>query len=118
MNRPEEVENVKIESMMLGIEDHGIMTCFLNLKGHCMGVGFGGYSFDSRSGEEANGYGIKFIRRILETMNVRNWEDLRGMHCRIRHTGLGGKVQAIGHIVEDKWFDPEELRSEFFGDDA
>lgn len=90
--------NAQIESTMLGIEDHGIMTFFLHLKFNSCGQGFGGYSL---RGEKS----IYAVRAVLEVVGVSRWEDLKGKYVRIRKDDLyGGDILAIGHIIEDRWF--------------
>lgn len=94
--------NAIIESTMLGIEDHGMITCFLHLNYGGSGQGFGGYSLESMDSK-----GITFIRKILETVGVDKWEQLKGKYVRARWEH--NKCHAIGHIIEDKWFSPEEF---------
>lgn len=74
-------ENAIIESTMLGIEGHGIMTCFLNLNYGCSAQGFGGYSLGGAKG-------VEFLRKILETLEVETWEELKGVHCRVKASFL------------------------------
>ena len=105
--------NARIESTMLGIEDHGIMTCTLYLDYGGSGQGFGGYSLASGGTHQDKDFGNKgilFVRKILETVGVRNWEELKGKHVRVKSDW--GKVHAIGHIIEDKWFTPAEFFKE------
>ena len=111
------IENAKITRTMLGIEDHGIMTCMITVEGPGWGCGFGGYAFDAWDPDKKDrfgvGYGIEFIKRVLSTVGVEKWEDLPGKHIRVENEGWGGKITRIGNILEDKWFDPEELTKEF-----
>ena len=46
----------------------------------------------------------------MKVLDVTKWEDLKGTHCRVRQTHDG--VQAIGHIIKDQWFTPEDLNDE------
>lgn len=112
----DEIINALIESTMLGFEGHGCMTCNLMLNYGGSVQGFGGYGFDDPikdpSGKflrrEGCAWGMEFVISILRTVGVERWEDLKGKHIRVRRgPGWGGRVLAIGHIVEDKWFDPE-----------
>ena len=107
-----EIKNAKIRSTMLGVEDHGIMTCMLHVEGDGWGQGFGGYSFDSWDEKlkkrVGSSYGIEFIKNILETLEVGKWEQLPGTYVRIENDF--GKIYAIGHITKDKWFRPSELK--------
>lgn len=121
MSRDAEVKNAKIRGTMLGIEDHGIMTAFIELDYGGAGQGFGGYGFDNphKTKEEPYGrrgtaFGCEFIRRVLDVVGVEKWEDLKGKHVRVVATW--DKVKRIGHIIEEKWFDPEELAREMKGE--
>jgi hypothetical protein len=104
--------NALIESTMLGIEGHGIMTCYLMLKQEGTGQGFGGYSLDGpynhktkeREHNKVCGY---FIKRILETVGVEKWEDLEGKYIRVKGEEWGD-IEAIGHITKNKWFYPKK----------
>ncbi len=108
-----EIKNAIIESTMLGSEDHGILTAYLRLNYGGSGQGFGGYALDrftgpgSSAGERVGtAYGMEFIRRVMKTVGVEKWEDLKGKHCRARMEDNG--VYAIGHIIEDRWFCPTQ----------
>ena len=94
---------------MLGIEDHGIMTFFINIDFDGGGQGFGGYALDGGGGTKGDSRSILCIRKILQTVDVMKWEDLEGKYVRIKkEKEYGGPIKAIGHIIEDKWFDIEE----------
>jgi len=114
------VENPQIESTMLGMEDHGILTFFLNLKFKGSGQGFGAYAMDSfdlvKKRRIGSAFGTDCILQILDTVGVSKWEDLKDKYVRVKRDGdsWGSKIVAIGHIVEDKWFNIEELAKEHF----
>lgn len=93
-----EIRNAKIVGTMLGVEDHGCFTCNLDTRSGALGQGFGGYVL---GGE----WGMQFLKRLLSTLGVETWEQLVGTHCRI--DAEHSKIHRIGHIMEDKWFDPE-----------
>lgn len=107
------IENVVIESTMLGYEDHGILTAFIFIKGSGWGGGFGGYGMDSYDKKQDKRVGVpfcgEFIAAVLSTVGVDKWESLKGKHIRVESEGWGGTIRRIGHIIEDKWFDPKEL---------
>ena len=112
------ISNALIETTMLGIEDHGILTTMLHLDlqdGGCQG--FGGYSLDdwdaAKNRRVGTAFGTEFILRTLDTVGVGSWKDLPGKNIRIKKEGgFGSHIVAIGHIMEDKWFDPKELAKE------
>lgn len=109
-----ETRNARIASTMLGVEDHGILTCMLHLECGGVGQGFGGYTFDeygeNDKARHGVAFGMEFIRRVLKVVGVQKWEDLPGKY--IRADADNSKVYRIGHITEDKWFDPQELAEE------
>lgn len=104
--------NAQIESASLGVEDHGLLTSYLRLvQGGCC-QGFGGYGLDGQPSERIDGakrtpsvYCGWWIARILETVGVSDWKDLKGKYIRVDGEDFG-KIDGIGHIVEDRWFYP------------
>ncbi len=106
--------NAQIKSTSLGWEDHGIFMAWLHVEWPGAGIGFGGYSideYDSKIGHriDKTGDGLEFIRAIMKTVGVEKWEDLEGKYIRIETEGWGGKAIRIGHLLEDKWFNPTEF---------
>lgn len=102
---------------MLGFEDHGIMTAFVHLSGDGWGVGFGGYGLDEPVhangdfvGRRGCAYGMEWIRRVLDVLEVETWEKLPGIVVRVRSEGFGGRALAIGHAIKERWFDPNDIR--------
>lgn len=90
--------NAKIDSTFLGIEkDHGIMTFFLYLSQSGCRYKIGGLNIG------IDGGGSTLIRHILETVGVNNWEELPDRYIRV--DGNGQKINKIGHITEDIWFE-------------
>lgn len=111
------VTNGRIESTMLGVEDHGIMTFYLHLRfdGSCQGCG--GFAIDryDKVTDTRIGYGpaVMAIRRILETVGVDKWEDLAGKLIRVKYPAdYSHRVPIIGNILEDRWFDLKEFFAE------
>jgi hypothetical protein len=118
----EEIINAQIEDTMLGNEDHGILTFYLFLKFDGSGQGFGGYALSTYDKEKkrrvGHAFGTDCILQILDVLKARKWEELRGKYVRVkRDAGWSGKIRAIGHIVEDKWFNIEDLAKEHFPND-
>lgn len=108
-----EIKNAIIRSATITIGERDLLTCYLELDYGGSGQSFGGYvllpgpSFTSRKAAESGpNYAGIFIEQILRIAGVESWEDLPGKT--IRAKASWGKVKAIGHIVKDKWFDPEE----------
>ena len=95
-----EIKNAIIKKTFLGIEDHGVFTAIISLNYGGSEQGFGQHDLTYKA------YGITYLRKILETVGVDSWEELVGKPIRSKceHT----KVHAIGHLIEDKWFEPEK----------
>jgi hypothetical protein len=96
------IVNAKIKDVRIFIEDHGILTMFVDLDygGSCQG--FGGYRNDKSLGF--------FAKRILEVLGEYDISRCKGKICRVRRER--GLAVAIGHPLEDKWFEPgKELES-------
>ena len=101
-----EIKNAKIESAMLGYEGHGILTIQITVDygdGGCQG--FGGYSLGG--GKNSSGAALhKHLTGVLNAVGAKEWDELKGMHIRVKLED--GKLVAIGHILEDKWFNPNK----------
>lgn len=108
-----QIENAKITATMLGKEDHGIFTCGLTVEGNGWGCMFGGYALDTPNKEkgkrEATAIGLQAIMELLETLEVDEWEQLKGRYVRVETSGWGGKITKVGHLIKDKWFSFEEV---------
>ena len=106
------VQNARITSTFLGVEDHGILTCVLRLDFGGSGQAVGQYALDMPVhefgrfvGRRGTAKGMEFVRLILSTLGVDAWEDLKGHLIRIKRGGEGRMVTAIGHIIEDRWLE-------------
>lgn len=109
-----EIKNVKIINVSLTMADHGCLTFYLTLEGDGWGVNYGGYCIGfgflgSDSFTAKNGGGLVAIMKIMDTVGVERWEDLKGKYIRIVDEGWGSSVKKIGNIIEDKWFDIDEF---------
>jgi hypothetical protein len=106
--REPEINNAVIKSARIDMGDRGLLTAWLDLDYGGMGQGFGGYAlylpkfFKHHKLESVAGH---FLFRVMEVAGVERWDHLPGKTIRViaEHTG----VKAIGHIVNDDWFDPE-----------
>lgn len=103
--------NARIVSTMLGAEDHGILSAWIQLDYGNGGQSFGGYALDGKRNDELKmrepsvvcGH---FIRRVLQVVGVESWEKLPDTPCRVVHEQ--GKVHAIGHYLKEEWFNPTD----------
>lgn len=111
-----EIKNAQIESVRLTMADHGVLTSDLVLNGHGWGVCYGGYvlgkGYLGSKDFEGYGSGMEAIMRIMDTVGVEEYGQMKGKYVRVATKGLGSSVRIIGNILDDKWFDYES----FFAD--
>ena len=127
-----EIVNAQIEATRLGPggNDGRGFGCWLFLKyeGGC-GQGFGGYSLtkpDKRRDDDdyedrwlGTAWGMSYITRLLEAVGVDEWEKLKGKYVRVkREAGWNGQILGVGHIIDDKWFEPNNDLKEYFNEDG
>ena len=111
------IKNAKITGTMLGYEDHGIFTFFLNLDYDGSGQGAGGYCLDKplkkdnkficRIGTQK---GMQLIIEILKIVGVEKWEDLPGKY--IKADADMGQVYRIGNLLKDEWLNFKDFFEE------
>jgi hypothetical protein len=107
-----EILNAKIGSTMLGSEDHGILTLFVNVEGDGWGQGFGGYALDGPWDERQkirlpSAECGRWINGILNALEIERWEKLPGTIVRVKR-GDTQVLEAIGHAYKDRWFYAKE----------
>ncbi len=101
------IKNAQIRSVWLGVEDHGLVTAWVNLDYGGSSQGFGGWNFGAASKPITSAFGIEYLRRLLETVGVKSWEELPGKVVRV--DADFAKVYRIGHALKDAWFDPTTI---------
>lgn len=115
------VENAVVEKVSITLDRDVFLTMWLQFKLNGYYQGFGGYVFDSPSkdgGTERVGtaYGAEYIRRVMRLFDVSDMSLIEGQTCRVVRNAGVQKIIGIGHIIEDKWFFPEEDLTDFFGE--
>lgn len=110
------IENALIEKVDLSMADHGCFTLAMTLAGGGWGVVYGGYCLGHGylGAEEFSGSasGLESIMRIMDTVGVERFQDLKGKYVRVAIKGWSGPVKIIGNILRDKWFDIETFFSD------
>ena len=76
----------RVEDCRLEIEDHGILTCWLNLhKEEGLHQSFGGYSLDgydeSLKRRIGTASGMDWILRLMQVFGVTKLEHIKGKMC-------------------------------------
>lgn len=99
------VYNAQVTDTFLGFDDHGILTFYLMLNisdgSHCS---FGGIRITRST--------IEIIGKILNTVGVAKWEDLKGKFLRVYMDEWDAPIKEIGNLMYDKWFDINEMKGE------
>jgi len=109
------IMNAIIESAVLDIGDRGFLQSWITLDYGGTGQGFGGFVLCPYIGSDMNPDWTKFsgnyagvwLTRIMQIAAVGEWGKLKGRT--IRAKANHGRVEAIGHIVKDDWFNPSEV---------
>lgn len=100
--------NAVIVGASLSMEDHGLLSGWVQLSYGSGGQGFGGYCLGKPDEPMAAPHCAAWIMGVLRAAGVENWDHLKGRAVRVRREWT--KVHAIGHIVEDdRWFTPDEV---------
>lgn len=103
------IENALIKSVDLSMADHGCFTLSMTLDGGGWGVVYGGYclgkGYLGADEFEGSAAGMEYLMRIMDTVGVEKFQDLKGKYVRVATKGWGDSVRIIGNILKDKWFD-------------
>lgn len=98
-----EIRNATIDGTSLGFDHHYSFWIHLSY-GESTGQGFGGYALGGKFTDYV-------LRGILSTIqDGGTWETLKGKPCRAKIED--GKIIAIGHYLDDKWFTPSEYKKD------
>lgn len=105
------IENAKITKADLSMEDHGVLTMDLVLEGGGWGCVFGGYVLGhgwlgaDEKDFKGSASGMEAIMQIMNVVGVSHFSELQGKYVRVMlEEGWGRGIEAIGNIVENKWF--------------
>lgn len=105
-----ETRNAIITDATITNADHGLLSAWIMLDyGGSTGQGFGGYALylpTTYTNHVAQvNYAGHFIWRVLQIAGVAEWNQLTGKAIRGRATA--GRIEAIGNVIKDDWFDPK-----------
>ena len=118
MTNTSEILNAQITDIYLGYEDHGILTFGISLNiadgTNCV---FGGYALDEYDKETEKrycpAYSMELITRIMKTVGVSRWEDLKGKYIRVVSNGRSSIIKKIGNLMKNEWFDIDAFFKEY-----
>lgn len=104
-----EIKNAIIDNVRIEIEDHRSLTVWVTLDYGGTGQGFGGYALylpKNFTHHELKSVAGHFIYRVLEIAGVDRWDSLSGKT--VRALCDHNRIEAIGHITKDDWFNPSK----------
>jgi hypothetical protein len=103
------IKNATIRGVSLFVEDHGIMTSFIDLDfGDGSSQGFGGWCL-GKPGKPDIAL-AEWVDGVMQSVGVTEWKDLSGKPCRIKKgEGFNAPIDEIGHFLKDEWFAPRTL---------
>lgn len=108
-----EIKNAVITSVDLSMSEYGCITMYICLEGQSWGCNYGGYRLGKGylGAKEFTGSpkGIEYIMRIMNVVGVCKFSELEGKCIRVATKGWGYKIETIGNIIEDKWFNAKEF---------
>ena len=112
-----QILNGKITEADLSMAEHGVLIMLLTLSGDGWGVEYGGHilgkGFVGATGFDSDPKGIEQIMRVMDTVGVSHFKDLKDSYVRIAvHQKDQGRVNVIGNILTDKWFDIADFFAE------
>jgi hypothetical protein len=97
-NKMAKVENAQVDSLLIGLEDHGIPSFSVGLKiGDCIHQGFGGYDLRYED------YATRLITGLCRVFSTNNATNIVGKFCRVE--SVDGRIKRIGHITKDEWLE-------------
>lgn len=101
------IVNGKIIKTELGTKDIPVFTCSLWIEMESGVCSFGGYALDTYNKEKGErvgtAIGFSAIMKLMEVLEVGNWEDLKGTYVRCK-INADTSISHIGHLMKDKWF--------------
>ena len=92
-----ETRNAIITDARIFIEDHGILTFFIDLDYGGQMQDFGGYDVRTNLGV--------WVQDILNAFEVDDWNKLKGKPCRARLDD-SRLIRSIGNLIKEKWVTP------------
>lgn len=121
------IENGTIRSAEIRFSRGFILDCNIEI-GFRVGVQvFGGYvlggnPFDAISKcaehHRQGNYAADFIGGVMSVAGVNQFSELKGKVIRVKRHDEGGAIVAIGHAVEDRWYNPQKRFRLISGDAA
>lgn len=106
-------ENAKITNVSITMADHGCLTFWITVESDGWGCSIGGYSIGlgylGAGKFDGYGPGLEAMMRIMDTVGVDRWEDLKDKYIRVESDGWGSTVTCIGNIIKDKWFNLKDF---------
>jgi hypothetical protein len=107
------IKNAIITGASITSGDHDVLSAWLHLSYGGTGQSFGGYTLylpkNFKNYQHSPNFAGHFIYRVLQVAGVEEWSKLEGKAIRVKldTDNLGGLAYAIGHILNEDWFEPK-----------
>ena len=112
------IQNAKILEADISTKDHASACLQIVIEGAGWGVVYGGRklghagTYIKQEEIEATGKGFESILNIMWVLDADSLLELKGKYVRVATKGWGGRVEIIGNILKDEWFDYESFFEE------
>lgn len=108
--------NAQITNVSLSMADHGVLAYGLTVDisdgtGCCLGGYVLGKGYLGASEFKGWSKGTEALMRVMDTVGVERWEDLKGRYIRVKTEGWGQPITCFGNLMKEKWFDQKEFFS-------
>ena len=105
--------NAKITSADIFIEDHDILTFAIGIEtsaGWSTNIGYFYLDWTKNEEQVPAPYTSTVIRAILETVDVRSWNELVGKYIRVDDNDKhNSTITKIANLMKDNWIDIRTL---------
>lgn len=99
------IENAKITSVDLEFADHACFDLVIVIEGQTGACILRGIKLGDTLDFDGWEFGTEYIMRVMDTVGVESLNDMVGQYIRAAYKNR--RLEAIGHIMKDKWFSPE-----------
>ena len=101
-----DIQNCRIASTWIGMEDHGLFTVNINFEGDGWGQGTGHRIYGCPSSDKGAQFDAglgRYLASIFDAVGVDTWEQLKGCKVRVARQERFQDIVAIGNWMKNEW---------------